>query len=235
MHHTLCRSPVSAGANPIAGQGERQRCSALDRSAHDGLESEQGSYGSSETKRYGVPRAADASDNRLAFVSFALLILVIGPLITGALINVNERELLDAVKLAQSQVQTMRSVVQEQRVGASYPRLAAQQRQLDTALAAAIMQQDRAKQRISNLHDIQDAVIAAFGFLGLVAAFYSIRALHYTRENQKQLRELAAANSRRVRALESLFETAGRAVRQRVSAGDARSHDRARGACPAGR
>ena len=178
---------------------------------------------------------ADAPDNRLAFVSFALLILVIGPLITGALINVNERELLDAVKSAQSQVQTMRGVVQEQHAGASYPRLAAQQRQLDAALATAIMQQDRAKQRIYNLHDIQDAVIAAFGFLGLVAAFYSSRALHHTRANQKQLRELAAANSRRVRALESLFETAGQSIRKRIPAGDARSYDRARRACPAGR
>ena len=103
----------------------------------------------------------------------------------------------------------MRELVQRHATTIPNARVVAKQRQLDNALTVATAQQDRAKDRIHNLHDLQDAVIAVFGLLGLVAAFYSSRALHHMRENQRQLRELAAANSRRVLALESLFETAG--------------------------
>ena len=150
--------------------------------------------------------AAESAQNRLPFVSFALLILVFGPIITGALIDQHERQLLDSVRDTQTHLNQARTLAQIPRVGRSPQPVSDTVRvwrgQMDSALTSAEKAQERVAQRVSELHDIQDAVISVFGLLGLVAAFYSSRAVTH-------LRELASANGRRVRALEGLFDIAG--------------------------
>lgn len=148
----------------------------------------------------------ETAPNRLPFVSFALLILVFGPIITGWLIDQHERQLTAAVRATQTHLNRVRelSLVPRQRRPSPTvsPTLRAWRDSMDAALTAAEQAQEQAARRVSDLHDIQDALISVFGLLGLVAAFYSSRAVN-------QLRDLAAANGRRVRALESLFDTAG--------------------------
>lgn len=126
-------------------------------------------------------RRLDIFDSRLAFVSFALLMLVIGPIMTGALINWNERELLTAIDAAQTQVKAVQELVQQQRSSTDFVSIAVRRRKLDTALAAVRAKQTFARQRISALHDIQDAIIATFGLLSLIAAFYACKALDHMR------------------------------------------------------
>ena len=149
---------------------------------------------------------AETAQNRLPFVSFALLILVFGPIITGALIDRYERQLTASVHATQSQLDQVRKLAQVPRTSHTSPpssdTLSTWREQMDSALTSAEKAQERAAQRVSDLHDIQDAVLSVFGLLGLVAAFYSSRAV-------TQLRTLASANGRRVRALESLFDIAG--------------------------
>ena len=126
-------------------------------------------------------RRIDTFDSRLAFVTFALLMLVIGPIMTGALVNWNERELLTTVDAAQTQVKAVQKLVQQQRSSTEFLSPALRRHNLDVALAAVRAKQIIARQRISALHDIQDAVIAAFGLLSLIAAFYACKALDHMR------------------------------------------------------
>ena len=171
----------------------------------------------------------ETADSKLLFVGFALLIMVIGPIITGALININEQELLVSVDRAEQQVQALRSASQSgsRSTSAIAP---VQPGAMGAAFDNALREQEHAKATINALHDIQDCVIAVFGLLGLVAAFYSRRALQdtratlreldaeraklavafdTTREGERRFRELSETDARRARALESLFETAG--------------------------
>lgn len=150
--------------------------------------------------------AADSAQNRLPFVSFALLILVVGPIITGALIDYHERQLMDSVRATRNHLNQVRALAQVPRVGRP-PQPASDvlrvwREHMDDALTSAESAQERVAHRVSDLHDIQDAVVSVFGLLGLVAAFYSSRAVTH-------LRALASANGRRVRALEGLFDIAG--------------------------
>ena len=150
--------------------------------------------------------AADTAQNRLPFVSFALLILVFGPIITGVLIDRHESQLLESVHATQKHLEQVRALAEVPRLNRPpqpvREALGVWHKSMDSALASAEQAQARAARCVSDLYDIQDAVISVFGLLGLVAAFYSSRAV-------AQLRELASANGRRVRALESLFDIAG--------------------------
>ncbi len=147
---------------------------------------------------YPTTQAARAPDSRLTFVMFALLLLVLVPIFTGVLTQVDQKGVLSATRAAQRQLKATVTPGASSSGGGT----------LRAALAFLETTQGQVESRTVRLHKIQIALTLSLGILGLLACWVTRGALGVMRANLSDMQYLAEANENRVRALESLFDTA---------------------------
>src|SRR5690242_12398137 len=124
-----------------------------------------------------------AAGNRLTFVIFALLVLVVVPVCTSLLLSVYQNQLMALNEEARTHLVKLRTEVQARPNPTSAPAAG----DLDAALAEMSHEQDRVRTRINRLRAMQFQLPLALGALGLLACAYTRSALRHVRRNVAEL------------------------------------------------
>ena len=139
---------------------------------------------------------AEISSNRLGFVIFALLLLVLVPILTGSLIAFYENRLLATVERTHHHLQHLQP-------GFPTHGIARNRFGVDVALADIDSEHNLIQNRIDQLWKIQHCVTAVLGLLGILACFYTYAAL-------RQIRGAVTERDAERAKLAAIFETINR-------------------------
>lgn len=138
---------------------------------------------------------ATAANYRLTFVMFALILLVVVPVLTGLLIMLAQTKLLGATQDTQVQMAAVRRLyLPVPQTSGKTLKVRKSATRLEMALARLDLEQSGVRSRVENLHRTQLALTAALALLGLLACRFTASTLGGIRRN--------------LEALETLFETA---------------------------
>ena len=141
---------------------------------------------------------AQISNRRLAFVTFALVLLVLVPGFTSIFLNLEQHALLEAMRSTRVRLADARER------DATIPNSAAAAHSgsaVEQSVAELTRQEGRLRGRSATIRTIQLALTVTLGLLGLLACWYTHRTLWLLRRNFTDL------DAQR-RKLEGLFDTA---------------------------
>ena len=139
---------------------------------------------------------AEISSNRLGFVIFALLLLVLVPILTGSLIAFYENQLLTRVERTHLHLQHLQS-------GFPIYGTASNRSGIQVTLADINAEHNLIRNRIDLLWKIQQRVSAVLGLMGILACFYTSAAL-------RQIRGAVTERDAEREKLTAVFETINR-------------------------
>jgi hypothetical protein len=117
-------------------------------------------------------------------VIFTLLLLIAIPLLTGVLITLDQRQLMEATEQARSHLLALNKMTRTtDRTAEAWK----QQDRLDKAVEELNAQQNRVQARSEKLRTFQFTLTLSLGFLGLLACWYTRHAVTLMRDNMAEL------------------------------------------------